>query len=70
MCERDFGHGCLNRFEHIEKYLRESEGNEAGAEALDDLKRLLPDYLDDEHLKQNRTFCGPSSGNRYTAAVE
>ena len=51
MGERDFGCGCLTRFERVEKNLRESEGNESGAEALDDFKRLLPDCLDDEHLQ-------------------
>lgn len=45
MCERDFGYGCLNRFEHIEKNLRELEGNEATAKAVDKFERLIPSYF-------------------------
>ena len=57
MCERDFGYGCLNVFEHIEKNLKASEGNDARVEALDDFRNLLDNNLDDEHLIHDRAFC-------------
>ena len=50
MCERDFGHDCLNVFKHIEKNLEESEGSDARVEAFDEFRSLLDDNLDDEHL--------------------
>ena len=57
MCERDFGRGCLNVFEHIEKNRKESEGNDVRVEVLNYFKSLLDYNLDDEHLIHDRAFC-------------
>ncbi len=56
-CKRDFGSGCLSVFDHIEKNLKESQGNTTRVEALNDFKKLLRNNLSDVDLKHDKEFC-------------
>ena len=56
-CKKDFGYGCLNVFDHIEKNLRESQGNTARVEDLNDFKQLLHNNLSEADIKYDREFC-------------
>ena len=59
MCRRDFGSACMNVFEHIERNLEDSERRNRPfvAKALNDVKRLLYNNLDENHLTYDRGFC-------------
>ena len=56
-CRLDFGYGCLNVFEHVEKNLRESRENTAQVKALNDFKALLLNNLDERDLIYDTAFC-------------
>ena len=59
MCRRDYGHGCENVFERIERNLKiaKEDGRPYRAESLNYLKGLLHYDLDEEHLKRHLGLC-------------
>ena len=57
MCRRDFGHGCVNLFEHIEHNMETYADSPYRLKALARLKRILHDNIDKEHLRRHVGLC-------------
>ena len=56
-CKKDFGHSCLNLFEHIEENLKMAAAYSQRTKLLNILKRLLHKNLNKADLKYDREFC-------------
>ena len=59
MCRRDFGHGCVNLFEHIELTKKVAAGyrDPEKVRALKVIERRLRRAVDNEHLKRHVGLC-------------
>ena len=59
MCRRDFGHGCVNLFEHIELTKKVAAGYRypEKVRALKVIERRLRRAVDNEHLKRHVGLC-------------
>ena len=56
-CNRDFGHGCLNVFEHLERNLKKAEGSPVRVEAYNDMKWFLYGVIRAADLQHDAEFC-------------
>ena len=58
-CRRDFGGGCLNVAEHIEKNMREATERDSlfRARAIKEFKEVLYQNIPEENLIYDREFC-------------
>ena len=58
MCRREFGRGCLDFFEHMEKKISilGGRGNGSYVEIWDDFRKFLLRVLDG-HLTRDAAFC-------------
>ncbi len=57
MCRRDFGHGCVNLFEHIEVNKKAAAGYPEKVKALNVFERQLRRAVDNEHLGRHVGLC-------------
>ena len=57
MCRRDFGHGCVNLFEHIEVNKKTAAGYPDKVKALKILEWHLRRAVDNEYLKRHVGLC-------------
>ena len=56
-CRLDFGYGCLNVFEHIERKFRAFSRSTTRTKALNDFKGLLLNNIDERDLIYDTGFC-------------
>ena len=58
-CRRDFGFGCLDVPEHLERNAQTAlrRGYKPKARILQDFKSFLLEKVSEKHLKRDRTFC-------------
>ena len=57
LCRRDFGHGCLDVFDHIEKNLEEAKESPYETKYLKRLKRNFDKRLNPDLLERDVAFC-------------
>ena len=57
LCRRDFGHGCLDVFDHIEKKLKDAKERPFDTKYLKRLKRNFDKRLNPDLLERDVAFC-------------